>query len=283
MPQPIEGLRPLADTVDAFVLDLWGVVHGGQAPFPGVVETLQALRAAGKPIAFVTNAPVRAHHVAAHLRSMGLGEAYDALVTSGEATYERLSEAYAGGRYLPVGPSWAKLLHDELPLTAAGDVAEADVLLVVGLDEQRPEPEQYDAELQAARARDLPLICANPDRVIVVQDGTYSWCAGALADRYVALGGRVEWMGKPDPAIFARAAGMVGVTDPSRVAVVGDGLPTDIAGANAYGAKSVLITRGIHARDLGIQPGEVAAVGALRDLVGRHGFNPDYALASLAW
>jgi HAD superfamily hydrolase (TIGR01459 family) len=214
---------------------------------------------------------------------MGLGDAYDALVTRGEATYERLCEAYAGRRYLPVGPSWAKLLHDELPLTAAPRVDEADLLLVVGLDETRSEPADYDADLGAARARDLPLVCANPDRVIVVQDGTYSWCAGALGDRYAAMGGRVEWLGKPDPAIFARAAAAVGVSDPARVAVVGDGLPTDIAGANAYGAKSVLITRGIHARDLGIRPGEVAAIAALRDLVDRHGFTPDYALASLAW
>ena len=283
MPQPIEGLRPLADTVDAFILDLWGVVHGGQTPFPGVVETLAALRAAGKPIAFVTNAPVRAHHVAKHLAAMGLGDAYDALVTSGEATYERLSDAYAGGRYLPVGPSWAKLLHDELPLTGTDVVADADLLLVVGLDDTRREPSQYDAELNAALARDLPLICANPDRVIVVQDGTFSWCAGALAERYEVLGGRVEWIGKPDPGIFARAAAAVGVSDPRRVAIVGDGLPTDIAGANAYGAPSVLITRGIHSRDLGIVPGEVAAVAAIRELAARHGFRPDYALATLAW
>ncbi len=283
MPQPIEGLRPLAASADAFVFDLWGVVHGGQTPFAGVVETLAAVRAAGKPIAFVTNAPVRAHHVAQHLAGMGLGNAYDALVTSGEATYERLRTAYAGGRYLPVGPSWAKLLHDELPLTATVDVAAADLILVVGLDEARREPSEYDAELDAALARDLPLVCANPDRVIVVQDGTFSWCAGALAERYEQRGGRVEWIGKPDPGIFAQAAAAVGVDDPARVVVVGDGLPTDIAGANAYGAPSVLITRGIHSRDLGIQPGETAAIAAIRDLVARHGFRPDYALASLAW
>jgi len=129
----------------------------------------------------------------------------------------------------------------------------------------------------------LPLVCANPDRVIVVQDGTYSWCAGAIADAYAALGGRVDWLGKPDPSIFAGAAAAVGVRDPNRVVVVGDGLPTDIAGANAYGCRSVLITRGIHARDLGIAAGGAADAAAVAALAERHGARPDYVMATLSW
>ncbi len=283
MPRPLAGLAELARDTDLFILDLWGVVHGGVRPFPGVMETLAALRAAGKAVAFVTNAPVRAHHVARQLAAMGLGEAYDALLTSGEATWAHLATRYDGAPYYGIGPHWARLLHEDLAHRRVERLYDAGFLLVVGLDDGRPEPGAYGAELAAARELGLPLVCANPDRVLVVQDGTYSWCAGALADAYAELGGRVEWLGKPDPAIFADAAAAVGGVDPRRVVVVGDGLPTDIRGANAFGARSVLITRGIHARDLAIEAGAAADTAAVAALAERHGARPDYVMATLAW
>ena len=282
-PRPLEGLAALARDTDVFILDLWGVVHGGVRPFPGVVATLDALRAAGKPVVFVSNAPVRAHHVARQLDAMGLGRAYDALLTSGEVTWAHVTANYEGASYYGIGPHWARPLHEDLAHRRVERLYEAGFLLVVGLDDDRPEPGAYAGELEAAHTLGLPLVCANPDRVIVIQDGTYSWCAGALAEAYERLGGRVDWLGKPDPAIFADAAGAVGVRDPARAVVVGDGLATDIKGANAFDCRSVLITRGIHARDLGIEAGAVADVAAVADLAERHGARPDYVMATLAW
>ncbi|MEO1091002.1 MAG: TIGR01459 family HAD-type hydrolase [Pseudomonadota bacterium] len=283
MARALEGLRAVADDADGFILDLWGVVHGGERPFPGVVETLRELRTAGKGIAFVTNAPVRRHHVASHLDALGLADCYDALLTSGELTYQHLSDGHAGQRYYAVGPSWAKLLHDELPLERAMTVDAADLVLVVGLEDHRPHPDEYLPELETAQRCGLPLVCANPDRVIVVQSGVYSWCAGALADHYEDLGGDVVWIGKPEPSIFRAAADALAVADPTRIVVVGDGLPTDIRGANQFGARSVLVTRGIHARDLGIAAGDRAEVVAVRALAESHDARPDFVLATLAW
>jgi HAD superfamily hydrolase (TIGR01459 family) len=282
-PRPLAGLGSLARDTDLFILDLWGVVHGGVRPFPGVVETLEAMRAAGKAVVFVSNAPVRAHHVARQLDAMGLGSAYDALLTSGELTWAHVTANFDGTAYWAIGPHWARLLHEDLAHRRAERLHEAGFLLVVGLDDERPEPGAYTAELETAHALRLPLVCANPDRVIVVQDGTYSWCAGALADLYAAMGGRVDWLGKPDPGIFADAAAAVGVDDPARVVVVGDGLPTDIKGANAFGCRSVLVTRGIHARDLDVAAGAEADAGAVAALAERHGARPDYVMATLAW
>jgi HAD superfamily hydrolase (TIGR01459 family) len=283
MPRPLAGLASLARDTDVFILDLWGVVHGGVRPFAGVVATLEGIRAAGKPVVFVSNAPVRAHHVARQLAAMGLAHAYDALLTSGEVTWAHVTANYDGAAYYGIGPPWARLLHEDLAHRRVERLYEAGFLLVVGLDDDRPEPDAYTAELEAAHALGLPLVCANPDRVIVVQDGTHSWCAGALAERYAALGGRVDWLGKPDPGIFADAAAAVGVRDPDRVVVVGDGLPTDIKGANAFRCRSVLITRGIHARDLGVEAGAEADGAAVAALAERHGARPDYVMATLAW
>ena len=44
----LRGMRDIADNYDGYVVDLWGVVHDGIAVFPGVIETLEKLRAAGR-------------------------------------------------------------------------------------------------------------------------------------------------------------------------------------------------------------------------------------------
>ena len=59
----IRGLRELAPDYDALIVDLWGVIHGGVEPYPGVLETLAALRTAGKPIGLLSNAPRRSQAV----------------------------------------------------------------------------------------------------------------------------------------------------------------------------------------------------------------------------
>ena len=47
-PKPLSGISELAARFDYFVLDQFGVLHDGAAPYPGAVETLLRLKAAGK-------------------------------------------------------------------------------------------------------------------------------------------------------------------------------------------------------------------------------------------
>ena len=70
--QILEGIADIADRYDGYVLDLWGVVHDGRKPYPGVPEALAALKARGKRIVFLTNAPRRAWVVQGMLDRMGL-------------------------------------------------------------------------------------------------------------------------------------------------------------------------------------------------------------------
>jgi len=56
----IRGLREIAADYDALIVDLWGVIHGGVEPYPGVLDALAALRAAGTPVGLLSNAPRRA-------------------------------------------------------------------------------------------------------------------------------------------------------------------------------------------------------------------------------
>ena len=75
-------------------------------------------------------------------------------------------------------------------------------LACTGLEEARPHAADYRADLERWAARDVHMHCLNPDR-LVIRGGVPEACAGAIADLYQGLGGRVTWYGKPHPAIYA--------------------------------------------------------------------------------
>ncbi len=286
----LRGLREIAASYDALIVDLWGVVHGGIEPYPGVLETLAALRAAGKPVALLSNAPRRAASAGRRLNAIGVPpEAYDLLMTSGEAAHDALAlrdrpeHAGLGRAYFYIGPAWDADLVAGLDYRAVEAVEQADFLLTVGLFDEADPLGHYDPLFAAARARDVPMLCVNPDLVVHRQSGVTSPCAGLLAARYREQSGRVIYHGKPDPAIFRRAARALGLAEDGRILVVGDSLATDIKGAAAAGYDSVLVTRGIHAGELGIRPGETPDPARLAALCTRHGQVPTAAIATLRW
>jgi HAD superfamily hydrolase (TIGR01459 family) len=99
------------------------------------------------------------------------------------------------------------------------------------------------------------MICANPD-IVVERGHRLIYCAGALAELYETLGGKVLWAGKPHPPIYEHALTMAakarGATTPSaRVLAIGDSVRTDLAGANRMGLPCLFVTAGIHADELG--------------------------------
>jgi HAD superfamily hydrolase (TIGR01459 family) len=284
----LSGLGELASAYDGFIVDLWGVLHGGIAPYPGALEALAELKRRGKRVALLSNAPRRSAVVEARLREMGFpDESWDVLLTSGEATHLALRDradpthAALGARMLQIGPAWDASLVAGLDYVAADDVESADFLLVIGLRDEREALESYDPLLERAARRGLVLICANPDLVVQRQDGSRWPCAGSLAQRYEEHGGRVVRHGKPDPAIFARCVEAMRVG--GRVLVVGDSLTTDIPGARAAGLDSVWVTRGIHAGELGITPGERPACERLEAVMAAYGERPTAVIPAFGW
>ncbi len=286
----VRGLREIVAAYDALIVDLWGVIHGGVEPYPGVLETLAALRAAGKPVALLSNAPRRAASAGRRLAEIGIApESYDLLMTSGEAAHEALAardrpeHAGLGRAYFYIGPAWDADLVAGLDYHRVETVEAADFLLTVGLFDEADPLRHYDPLFAAARAREAAMICVNPDLVVHRQSGITSPCAGLLAQRFREQGGRVIYHGKPDPAIFHRAARALGQPENARILVVGDSLATDIKGAAAAGYDSLLVTRGIHAEDLGIAPGAPPDPARLTALCARHGHFPTAAIATLRW
>lgn len=114
----------------------------------------------------------------------------------------------------------------------------------------RSRPEDYRERFAPAAARDLEMICANPDRVVQRGDRII-YCGGSLADLYESMGGRVTMAGKPYGPIYAlaltEAEQLLGrPVDRSRVLCIGDGVVTDVMGANQQGLDCLFIAQGIH-------------------------------------
>ena len=286
----IHGLREIAPDYDALIVDLWGVIHGGVEPYPEVLDALAALRAEGLPVALLSNAPRRAATAIRRLTEIGVSpEAYRCLITSGEAAHDDLAARARsdrdtlGAAYFYLGPAWDADLVAGLDYRAVGTVEEADFLLAVGLFDEADPLEVYDPLFARARARKLTMMCVNPDLVVHRQSGVTSPCAGLLAQRYAAQGGRVIYHGKPDPAIFRRAARALDQAEDGRILVVGDSLTTDIKGAAAAGFDSLFVTRGIFAEELGIAPGDDPDPIRLAEVCARHEQTPTAALATLRW
>ena len=249
----LPGLAPLAPAYDGFILDLWGVVHDGVQPYPGAHDCLERLRAAGKRIVMLSNAPRRAGPVRRQLLRMGIEETlYDGVMTSGEATHLLLRDrpddwsAALGRRVFHLGPDRDRNVLAGLDLELAETPEDATCVLNTGPDDHLNPTDLtvFDPALQICADRRLPMICANPD-LEVIRGGVRVLCAGAFAQRYASLGGDVRSIGKPDPLIYGPVLDILALPK-SRVVAIGDALRTDIAGAAAIGVDSCWVLGGIH-------------------------------------
>ncbi|WP_255448568.1 TIGR01459 family HAD-type hydrolase [Telmatospirillum sp. J64-1] len=284
----LNGLSAVARDYDGFILDLWGVIHDGAKPYPGAPETLLALKQAGKKVVLLSNAPRRGYALTAAMEAMGIPRSsYDDVMSSGEAVHMELIRrrdpffAGLGQRCHHIGPERDRSIFDGLDLQQV-DVESADFLLNTGPWGLEDTVEDYMPVMRRGIARKLPMICANPD-LVVIREGRRVICAGALAKAYEDMGGDVVWRGKPDPAIYDLCLEMLGIEDRSRILAVGDAFHTDIAGANASGIDSLLVTGGIHGEELGVTFGQMVEPVRLCEAAARHGQTPTGALPAFVW
>ena len=285
-PATITGLSDIAGNYDAFVLDLWGVLHDGVTAYPAAIAALRELRTSAKPVGILSNGPRRADAVAQRSAELGITpDLYTVIHSSGEETWQALAShsgcaAGLGRRCLLIVPPKDRGLLAGLALDPAADPAGADFVLLSGTDRPEETVADYETQLRDIRRHNLSMICANPD-LEVVRGGVREICAGAIAARYAALGGEVRYVGKPYPEVYDRCLRALGSPAPSRVLAVGDSLRTDIAGAARAGLDSLFIVGGIHQAELMVD-GRFNAVLFAR-LCERAGVRPGYLADAFRW
>ena len=280
------GLSQLTARYDVLLCDVWGVIHNGRERFPAACEALARWRADIGPVVLISNSPRPASDVVAQLDGLNVPrESWSAFVTSGDATRALLA-TYAPGPAWTVGPERDGPLYEGLGLSFADQDNAAFVSVTGPYDDETETPEDYRERFQRAVDRRLPLICANPDKV-VQRGAKLIYCGGALADLYGELGGEVLMAGKPFAPIYdlalAEASRLLGHdVDRSRVLCVGDGAPTDVKGANNQGLDCLFIAAGIHGEHA-IGADGLLIAEAVDALLAREGLVAAHAMGDLVW
>ncbi|WP_077962242.1 TIGR01459 family HAD-type hydrolase [Ensifer adhaerens] len=247
----INSFREIAKRYDVVLCDVWGVLHNGVQAFASACEALAEARAAGLTVVLITNSPRPSPMVKVQIRSLGVpDEAYDRIVTSGDVT--RALIAAADKKIFFIGA------ERDLPLleglgTQIVSSEDAETVVCAGFyDDETETPEHYRATLTGLAKRKIPFICANPD-LVVERGHRLIPCAGAIAKLYEELGGEARIAGKPYIAIYraalSEAKAARGAIDLTRVIAVGDGMPTDVKGAQDAGLDLLYISAGIHAQE----------------------------------
>ncbi|WP_091921405.1 TIGR01459 family HAD-type hydrolase [Phyllobacterium sp. CL33Tsu] len=279
----LQRLDALMDRYDVLLCDVWGVLHNGVDSFAPASAALQRARQAGLTVVLITNAPRPFAGVAEQIHALGVPEsAYDRIVTSGDVTRELIRNAPR--RVFHLGPERDETLYDGIDVELVEE-READVVVCTGFfDDDTETPEDYADMLVRFRSRNLPFICANPD-IVVERGDRLIWCAGALARDYGQLGGRTLIAGKPHRPIYeaavAAAEDVRGTpVERSRVLAIGDGMLTDIKGADLFGIDVLYISGGIHAGDYVM--GGVHDLEKLLAFLAKHGSNPVATMPALA-
>jgi glycerol-1-phosphatase len=251
----------LADDFDGLLIDLDGVVWIGREPVPGAVETLTALLAAGKRVAFVTNNPSKPPAAyAERLRELGVDVGAEQIVTAGMVAARLAAEA--------AGPDGSAFVVSRAPLkemvAAAGVTVleneagrDASVVVVSGYREF-----DYAALLTAKRALDrgAALIATSRDPTMPMPGGEWPGTGAILAAVETASGCVAEIAGKPERHLFELAlaaldGGSLSTDDVRkeprdlRVAMVGDRISSDIEGGRRAGLETILVLSGTDSRE----------------------------------
>jgi ribonucleotide monophosphatase NagD (HAD superfamily) len=314
-PRIVSGLREVAGEFDAFILDQWGVLHDGSEAIEGAPECFAALAAAGKQLIILSNDGARkasGKTGVSRLTKMG----YDTTplvgsVLAGEEAIQWMLREYAGRRTKCTWMAWSaggfeRTYTDGLDLELV-PFEETELIIAQGTARVLTSDADLDADparnlqysktgevdevaerLRAAAARDAVLVCCNPDLKTVKRTSSGAevaeYCPGGIARFYESCGGKVVWFGKPFAEHFEACLRELGITDKSRVAMVGDALETDVLGARNAGIASVLVASGIHGEALHCTGETLPALAEVEKLCDEFdGITPSFVVPRFVW
>ena len=256
----------ISDKYTAVICDLWGCLHNGVRSFPEALKALEDFKASDGKVILVTNAPRPIANVEYQIASLGIKENhYNILLTSGELTSKyikrisenKLSIFHIGGRQHH--SIYKEMIQKEEITIEIDDVAQADLIVCTEpFSPSKDKLSDYKNTFNAAIDNHLTLLCANPDLVVDVGDKR-EMCAGSLASMYESMGGNVIYFGKPHNHIYQEAYSFLKEareTKAESILCIGDGINTDIRGANNEKLDSLLVVGGLLKKKHLIERGE---------------------------
>ena len=251
----IKTFSEISDKYTAVICDLWGCLHNGVKSFPAALRALEDFKASNGKVILVTNAPRPIANVEYQIASLGIKKIhYNMLLTSGELTSNyvnkicknKLSIFHVGGkRHHSI---YKEMIKEKKVSIEVENIVDADLIVCTEpFDPSKDQLSDYDNILRAGIAKNLTLLCANPDLVVDVGDKR-EMCAGSLALMYEEMGGKVIYFGKPHNNIYQDVYSFLNKVDKPEagsILCIGDGLNTDIRGANNEKLDSLLVVGGL--------------------------------------
>jgi len=252
---PLDSFADISDAYDLALVDLWGCMHNGLEPYPAAIAAMQSFRASGGKVVFVTNAPRARGAVGDQIARLGLPQdSFDSIATSGDSARAAMFRGAVGRKVWFMGEEHDRSFFE--PMQLIDDPVEIEVvplqqaegIVCCGPFDSLADPAVNRPEFLYAKQKGLKLLCANPD-IVVDRGETREWCAGALAQLYTEMGGESLYFGKPHPPIYdlarRRHAALPGAVSDPRIIAIGDGIRTDILGAQQEDIDSLFITGGL--------------------------------------
>ena len=285
----IKSLDDVSDRYDALFVDLWGCVHNGVKAYKSANDSLKKYRAKGGKVVLVTNSPRPRSGVEKQLIKFGVDpEAWDLIATSGDSARMAMFQGVVGNKIYFIGTPYEENFFEPLNVVKNPvniervPIDEAEGIVCTGPFNSLENLDVYFQDFELAKKRGLKLLCANPD-IIVDRGNVREWCAGALAKMYTDLGGESLYFGKPFQPIYDLArqrlsSSGVQIND-DRILAIGDGITTDILGAEKEGIDSLFITGGLAALETGTT--EQPDKGLLEQYLKEQKLNPTYSIGYL--
>jgi HAD superfamily hydrolase (TIGR01450 family) len=260
-------LSALASAYDQFILDLDGCVWIGDEPTPRAVEAVEALRDAGKNIAYATNDPRSAtEDYVARLWKIGIRASMSDVVTVGGALQHLLADTRSGRTAFVIGTDALRrhVADAGLKILNSTDLASRAEVVVIGGTEELVYEDLRVASLAARRGADFLATARDP--TYPQPDGLWPGTGAILAAVEVASGRSAEIVGKPRPQLLLTALDRLGE---GRTLVVGDRVDTDLTAAAAAELDAALVLSGGTQREAlnGFEPEPVAVTENLAELL----------------
>ena len=234
----LDHLAKIYNEYDAFIIDLWGVMHNGIKLNSSAINAVKELDEKGKKIVFLSNAPRPTKQVVEFLKKMKMDNKFlKNVLTSGEAALNSLKKNKFGKKFYHLGPVRDDSLFFDIKENKT-TIDKCDFILCTGLFDEEENLNYYENLLK--NYTNKKLICTNPD-LTVHRGNVEEYCAGKIAEIFEILGGEVIYFGKPHKEIYLSC-----LEKNQKTLIIGDNLKTDIKGANNMKLDSLFITNGVH-------------------------------------
>ena len=270
-----KGIKSIVDSYDLFFIDLWGVVHNGVKLYDHSIEVLEKLKIAKKEFVLLTNAPRPNYPVIKFLKTLGMNKFFENIFTSGEAALKYLINEHKDEKFFHVGSIRDYDLFEKFKHKKVSKIQDSNYILCTGLLEIHDRKSYLNVNLDfyenlLAEHVSKKMICTNPD-LIVDRGEKREYCAGSVAKSFEEIKGKVIYFGKPHPPVYNLSANLKN----KKVLCIGDNLNTDIKGANIQNFDSLLITNGIHRKEI--------LETELNKVLKKYKVNANYIQKNLKW